>query len=324
MVAPTPISCSVPGCTFTTPAGAPNWEVMSALLNTHAQSVHAAGGGHSSEGSSAPRLEKLPRPSFQLDMSQAEWAFKHSQWRAYISQTQVSEEIKVQQLRAACEDDLLRRVYDAGDLATLDTEAKLVEQIKKISVRVVHKTRHLQNMWAMTQSPEESIRAFVSRLVGTAELCDMFVTCSKSGCTQRTSYRDEVVKQALLRGMHNGDIRTRVLSRTQNEELKTLVEIVDYIAAEEASTASFSNMSDDHTIAGTKSSYKQLRSHQHEKVEPVLCRFCGGKHPGDMSPSSRQQHCKAFNKKCSKCAKQHHFAVVCQSAPKTAAPLSTS
>ena len=214
-------------------------------------------------------------------MSQAEWAFKHSQWQAYISQARVTEEIKVQQLRAACDDDLLRRVYDAGDLASLNTEVMLVEQIKKIAVRVVHKTRHLQNMWTMVQSPEESIRAFVSRLIGTAELCDMFVTCSRVGCTQKTSYRDEVVRQALLRGMHDGDIRTRVLSRTQNEELKTLATLVDYIAAEEASSASFSNMSDVHTIAGTKSSYKQM-----QKAEPVVCRFCGGKHSGDESEQS--------------------------------------
>ena len=120
-------------------------------------------------------------------MSQAEWAFKHSQWQAYISQARVTEEIKVQQLRAACDDDLLRRVYDAKDLASLNTEVMLVEQIKKIAVRVVHKTRHLQNMWTMVQSPEESIRAFVSRLIGTAELCDMFVTCSRVGCAQKTS-----------------------------------------------------------------------------------------------------------------------------------------
>ena len=57
----------------------------------------------------------------------------------------------------------------------------------------------------------------------------------------KTSYRDEVVIQAILRGMHNVDIRTRVLSE-QNEELQGLSAIVDYIAAEEASSISFSKM----------------------------------------------------------------------------------
>ena len=66
-------------------------------------------------------------------MSKAEWAFKRSQLNAYISQTTVSEQVKVQQLRAVCDDDLLRRVYDAGDLASLDTENLLLNQVKKLT-----------------------------------------------------------------------------------------------------------------------------------------------------------------------------------------------
>ena len=46
-------------------------------------------------------------------------------------------------------------------------------QMKKIAVRVVHQTLHLQMLWKMSQDPDESVRAFVSRLVGTAELCDL-------------------------------------------------------------------------------------------------------------------------------------------------------
>ena len=209
---PLPLDCTKANCEWKTPVNCPDWEKMIKMLELHIIAEH---GGHNTSqttgsGANAPRLEKLPRPSFQLEMSQAEWAFKHSQWTAYINQTPVSEQVKVQQLRAACEDDLLRRVYDAGDLANMNTEALLLAQIKKIAVRIVHKTLHLQNMWKMVQSPDESIRAFVSRLVGTAELCDLFVTCSRAGCDQKTSYRDEVVKQALLRGMHDVDIRTRV------------------------------------------------------------------------------------------------------------------
>ena len=46
------------------------------------------------------KLERLPRPSFDLDMSQSEWLFTLSQWKAYISQSLVSEGAKVQQLKA--------------------------------------------------------------------------------------------------------------------------------------------------------------------------------------------------------------------------------
>ena len=53
------------------------------------------------------------------------------------------------------------------------------------------------------------------------------MTCSLATCTQKNSYRDRMVMQALLKGMHDSDIRTRVLSRTQNDELKDLTAIVD-------------------------------------------------------------------------------------------------
>ena len=296
---------------------------MLKLLELHTAAEHGAAVAAPADRPGAPpRLEKLPRPIFTLDMTQSEWAFKESQWQAYISQSVVSEQVKVQQLQAACEESLLRRVYDAGGLATLDTEALLITQIQKLAVRMVHKTLHLQNMWAMQQSPEEPIRAFCSRLVGTAELCDLTVTCSKSGCTQKTSYRDQVVLQALLKGMHDVDIRTRVLSRTQNNELQKLHDFIDYIAAEEASSASFSSLTNPHTIAASKSSYKQQQSNTVVPSDPPKqdkCKHCGGRHPGDSSQASRKQHCRAFDKKCTKCEKLHHFAPVCRSTAKTTA-----
>ena len=299
---------------------------MLKLLELHTVAEHGATAG--GRPPSAPKLETLPRPTFNLDMTQAEWSFKESQWTVYISQTNVSEQVKVQQLKAACDEALLRRVHDAGGLTSLDTEQALLAEIKKLAVRVVHKTLHLQNMWSMTQGPEEPIRAFTSRLIGTADLCDLNVSCSKSGCNQKTSYRDEVVLQALLKGMHDVDIRTRVLSRTQNNELKKLASVVDYIAAEEASSASFSTFnSPNATIAGQstfkKQQHQQLRPAGHDLPPLDKCKHCGGRHVGDGSPTSRKQHCKAYGKVCNRCGKPNHFPSVCRSAPNTAAGMPT-
>ena len=121
--------------------------------------------------------------------------------------------------------------------------------------------------------------------------------------------------QALLSGMHDKDIRT------QNDELKGLAAIVDYIAAEEASTASFSSMSTVHTLAGTKSAYKQQTSQRSNVNEAPMnrCTHCGNKHEGNNSPGSRKQFCKAYDKKCSKCSKLHHFVNMCKSTSQVAA-----
>ena len=71
----------------------------------------------------------------------------------------------------------------------------------------------------MIQQAEEPIRAFASRLTGTAELGDFTMTCSSETCTHKNSYKDQMIMQALLKDMSDTDIRTRVLSRTQNNEL---------------------------------------------------------------------------------------------------------
>ena len=305
-MAPTPLSCSKAGCEFSTPLNCPDWDKMVKLLEIHTAAEH--GTPSTATTTPAPKLETLPRPTYSLDMAQAEWSFKESQWKVYINQINVKEQVKVQQLKASCDEALLRRVHDAGGLSSLDTEVSLLAEIKILAVRVVHKTLHLQNMWSMSQTPGEPIRAFTSRLIGTADLCDLSISCSKSECNQKTSYRDEVVLQALLKGMHDVDIRTRVLSRTQNNELMRLADVVDYIAAEEASSASFSTLNNPITSTiGAQSTFRKqqqlLLRATNDTITPNKCKHCGGRHAGDNSPASREQNCKAFGKTCTKCGK---------------------
>ena len=143
---------------------------MIALLKLHAGTAHGVLDGQPAQAT--PKLEKLPRPSLSLDMTEAEWNFKKEQWTAYISQTQTTEATKCQQLKAACDEQLLRRVYDAGSMQTYNTEDLLLDRIKTLAVRMTHKTLHIQNLWSMCQDPDEGIRSFCSRLVGTADLCN--------------------------------------------------------------------------------------------------------------------------------------------------------
>ena len=166
-------------------------------------------------------------------MTEAAWDFKVIEWESYIQQTPATDNTKLLQLRAACDDGLRSRVYDSGDFASLNNVTLLLARMKELAVVTVHKSVHLMNLYKMVQQPEENIRAFSARLTGTAEMCGMSVKCNT--CQVDISYRDEVVRQIIITGMFNLDIRQRVLSRTKTGELPTLSNLVDYIAAEEAS-----------------------------------------------------------------------------------------
>ena len=79
-------------------------------LEVHAVSVHPPPGGGGGQGhvSHKARLESLPRPKFSLNMTEGQWQFTNMHWTAYIAQTPASDSQKVEQLRAACDKDLLQ------------------------------------------------------------------------------------------------------------------------------------------------------------------------------------------------------------------------
>ena len=159
MAPPTPISCSKPDCDYTTPVGCPNWELMVKLLESHVTSAHPAPVGTvgAPRTSHNAKLESLPRPKFTLDMTESQWQFTKMQWKAYIEQTPASETQKVEQLRAACDTNLLQRVYDSGSFDSLITTDLLLAKMKELSVKKVHKTIHMVHMWKMIQEPSEGV-----------------------------------------------------------------------------------------------------------------------------------------------------------------------
>ena len=253
-------------------------------------------------------------------MSEAQWDFTKMQWDAYISQGPVTAEQKLHQLQAACEKDLLQRMYDAGSFRDLNTEEFFITQLKKLAVLVVHRSIHALNMWKMQQQPEEQIRAFAARITGTADLCNMTIPCPGATCSEVVSYRDPVVLQSLLHGMRDDDIRIRVLTRTTAGELTELTKVVDYIAAEEASInegQSLANKVHAGMAVIKKSAHRNKLNTQLRQTSQTpgatKCRNCGGQQHGQGTPTDRETHCKAFGKTCKSCQKLHHFAHVCRS-----------
>lgn len=322
MPPPPPLECSVTECLFTTPVGAPTWETMLTLLTTHTQAVHGGGGAPQPAVPNPSRLEKLPRPTFTLKMTESQWSFTKLQWENYIKQTPVSPAIQLMQLQAACDGALQQRIFDTGTYAALTTVDPFLAKMKELAVIVVHKSIHLMNLWKMTQQSDEPIRAFAARLTATADMCGMVTKCPNQTCGNDVSFRDLVVHQMVIHGIRDNNVRVRVLSRNTSGELTTLDKLIDYIAAEEAGAAEASDLvSDSHLLGGIrrKSSYSQQKSYGQQQQsygqQQQKCKNCGEpKHSQTNSPDDRKQKCKAWGKTCSKCQKLHHLANVCMSA----------
>ena len=288
------------------------------LMNMHRQDAHQLVAPVAAAPAPTAKLERLPRPTFTLNMTEAAWQFKLIEWTSYIGQTAVTADTKLLQLRAACDGDLSQRVYDSGDYSGLDTENKLLARMKELAVIKIHKSVHLMNLYRMCQESDEAIRAFVARVTGTADMCGMTVKCPKEGCNTEVSFRDEVVKQVIIHGMANLEVKQRVLSRSGNGELETLSKLVDYISAEESA------MSETVSLSTNISSISRVRqstykSERLREAQPA-CKFCGeARHTQANTSEDRKRLCKAFGKTCSRCKKQNHFSSLCQSRPQQTA-----
>lgn len=129
------------------------------FFTQHTQAVHATG---QQQASQTGKLEKLPRPTFTLNMTESQWSFTKTQWDSYIKQSVVPESVKVMQLQAACDKDLRQRVFDTGNYASLTTEDAFLSKMKELAVIVIHKSIHLRNLWKTVQQPDEPVRAFVA------------------------------------------------------------------------------------------------------------------------------------------------------------------
>jgi hypothetical protein len=161
---PAPIECSYPACDYKTPAGCPTWELMTKQLELHASSVHpppGGGGGHGHVSHKA-RLESLPRPKFSLNMTEGQWQFINMQWTAYIAQTPASDSQKVEQLRAACDKDLLQRVYDSGSFCVSQKPMASLDQSVARAVGAVRLKERTPFIHCMMISSFDASKAFCS------------------------------------------------------------------------------------------------------------------------------------------------------------------
>ena len=133
MPPPTPIQCSAPGCTYSTPDNLQTIADTVTLISLHTQQAHPSPAPQALHApATTPKLEKLPRPTFTLNMTESKWNFTVLSWNSYIGQSPTaSEATQLMQLQAACDDGLRQRVYDTGNFAALNTTALFLAKIKK-------------------------------------------------------------------------------------------------------------------------------------------------------------------------------------------------
>ena len=216
------IVCEAPGCTksITPESGA----VALGLMQLHQTNVHS----HANTQKQKP--PKVDRPRVTRGISGEEWATFERKWTMFKNATHIGCDEMTSQLLACCEGELENAIYnDSGDVAGM-SEDNLLKVIKELSIIEVAETVRITELLGMKQGHGESVRAYVARLRGKAQICPFHQECTK--CKDKVIYTDAIVRWVLLAGLASPDISREVLGTTDIDN-KSLADTITLIKAKE-------------------------------------------------------------------------------------------
>ena len=219
------VTCPLPGCGFKTEDQEAS--VVAVLLQIHA-STHTtvAGGGTQVRG------PKLDRPRIDTGADQEAWNTFLRRWDAFRVGSGVSDSMASVQLLQCASEELSERLLKAvPQIATCPLD-EVMRAMQSLAVIPVARGIVRAELMRMRQGNDESFRAFAAKVRGKAETCGFTLNAtSPCACRHRfdLDYTVEVIRDVLLAGIGNDEIKQHVLStegvaETSINELVALVE----------------------------------------------------------------------------------------------------
>ena len=251
--------CPYPECTWKT-EDVDDISFATLSIQIHAQGAHpvtppAPAPAPTADGTSShSREEKVRRPTISSGGTGEDWIYFMARWEEYkAANPAMVGKRAVLQLLECCDDELRKDLTrNAGGSLADRPETEVLAAIKLLAVRQEALMVSRNILWNMQQDHDERIRTFGARLRGQAGMCNLTVKCCKEGCEQINSFMDQIIRDVLICGVSNYEIRLAIL-QDKNQDM-SLEEAFQFIEAKEAGKRSASFMQDTEEIAAARSS----------------------------------------------------------------------
>ena len=197
------VECSVPGCEFVT--SDVSEQLVIAILENHAL-AHT-----SQQAPTAPSLvrgPKLVRPTINIGVSIEEWNIFLRRWEVFRSGSGIDEASAPSQLFQCAGAELGDSLLKTNPYITSHTLPALLTAMRSLAVIPVATCVLRTELVQLHQERDEAFRAFAARVRGKAETCAFDATCE---CGKSVNYTDHVIRDVLLNGLSDPDIRREVL-----------------------------------------------------------------------------------------------------------------
>ena len=219
----------------------------------------------------------------------------------------------VVQLLECCDEDLRRDLTRTHGSLTDKPKDEVFTAIKNLAVREENKMVARVALQNMRQGRDEAIRSYAARLRGQANICDFAMKCSH--CNHEVNYMDEMIRDALMRGLADEDIQLSLLGDSNQDP--SLTEVLKFVEAKESGKRSAAQLIDSHGIESARTSYRknnQKASRENKIDQNEICSYCGKTgHGQKATPVIRKKSCDAYGHTCSHCKKRHHLEELCRS-----------
>ena len=204
------VRCSVPNCTFESDDVSEN--IAIALLGNHALAHPAPVVTQSPPPppppTPAPRGPKLERPRVDIGVTTEGWNVFTRRWEVFRTGSGIDEASAPSQLFQCAGTELGDSLLKANPNAASASLQDLLAAMRSLAVIPVATGVLRTELLQIRQERDETFRAFSARVRGKAETCEFEATC---GCGRSVDYTDHLVRDVLLNGINDPDIRREVL-----------------------------------------------------------------------------------------------------------------
>ena len=288
------IACPINGCEYVTEDV--DAAVAAALLTVH-NNVHVTAPQQAAVKQKAP---KILRPNITKGSTEENWNSFIARWGMFKRGTALAATEICQQLFSCCDEELGNDLIRQNNDILNSTEQVLMETIKKLAVTPVAVSVRRSDLLALRQADGENVRSFHARIKGKAATCAYSITCSSSTCTQVVDFTDIIIKDVLISGLSDEEIKIEVFG-WHDLDRKTVNETVQFIEAKEMARNALARTPMTAAISNYKRSTKSLKppSNYNDASAKRPCKECSV--PIEKSVWSRRQKRMIERNFCSVC-----------------------
>ena len=253
------IPCYITNCEFSTPYV--DSTVAAVILGHHLSSAHPA--------PPSRKAPTIPQPKVTGNIYEDQWDCFTREWAVYKGTVAITNDKLPVYLLACCSADLKSSVESANPTITTQVEADVLAAIKRHAVVSVAASVLRTELFAMKQDHGETVLAFSSRALGKARNCKLTVRCPHDA---DVDYSEQMVKQVVLAGMCDDEIKRKVLS-TDGIDDKSLNDTIAIIETEEMASRSMTGITIPSQV-GSTSFKKQILPNDSRLQMKGKCGIC--------------------------------------------------